>query len=69
MAFTTTDRDALKAALATGSLRVDYPDGGGVTYRNLGEMRELLRMMDDEIDAAAGTPRVKQIRMRTSSGF
>lgn len=69
MAFTTTQRDALKAALATGSLRVEYPDGGGVTYRSLSEMRQLLQMMDDDIAAAAGTPRVKQIRMRTSSGF
>lgn len=54
MAFTQTDIDALKAAIATGAMRVRYADGREVEYRTLAEMREVLRMMTDEVSASAG---------------
>lgn len=42
MAFTSTDLDAIEAAIASGQLRVDYQDRS-VTYRSVGE---LLRARD-----------------------
>jgi len=48
MAFTTSDIDALKAALATGALQVRYADGRQITYRSLAEMRQILQMMQTD---------------------
>jgi len=63
MAFTTNDITALKAAIATGALKVRFADGREVTYRSLSEMREILRLMTAE---ASPTPS----RSRTSvAGF
>lgn len=45
MAFTLADADALKAAIASGALRVRYSDGSEVEYRSLVEMREALSMI------------------------
>lgn len=53
--FTSDDIDALKRAIATGALRVRYPDGSEVTYRSLAEMRETLRMMAADAAPAAGS--------------
>lgn len=50
--FTSDDVDALKRAIATGALRVRYPDGSEVTYRSLAEMRETLRMMAADVSTA-----------------
>jgi hypothetical protein len=53
MAFQQSDIDALKAAMATGTMRARYADGREVQFRSLAEMRETLRMMQAEVDAAA----------------
>jgi len=53
--FTSDDVDALKRAIATGALRVRYPDGSEVTYRSLAEMRETLRMMAADVALASGS--------------
>lgn len=53
MAFTATDIADIKAAIATGSLRVRYADGREVMYRSLKEMREILRMMEGEVAGAS----------------
>ncbi len=53
--FTSDDVDALKRAIATGALRVRYPDGSEVTYRSLAEMRETLRMMAADVSPASGS--------------
>lgn len=53
MAFTQDDVDALKRAMATGALRVRYPDGREVQYRTLSEMKAVLVMAQAE---ASGTP-------------
>lgn len=48
MAFTQTDIDALKAAIATGALEVEFgagPDKRKVRYRNLADMKETLALM------------------------
>lgn len=49
MAFSQSDIDKLKAAIGTGALRVRYADGRDVTFRSLAEMRETLRMMQDDV--------------------
>lgn len=55
MAWTQTDVDRLKEAIATGALEVRYADGRYTKFRTLREMRETLEMIEQE---AAGTPRV-----------
>lgn len=53
MAFTQTDIDTLKAAIASGALSVRYADGREVTYRSLKEMRETLNMMSAEVGGSS----------------
>ena len=53
MAFTATDIADIKAAIATGSLRVRYADGREVLYRSLKEMREILQMMEGEVSGGS----------------
>lgn len=68
VAYTQTQIDTLKAAIAEGALKVRFGDRE-VTYRSLDEMRQTLRMMQDEVGAAAGrTPR-RRIRFMTGKGF
>lgn len=49
MAFTQIQIDALKAALSSGTLKVRMNDRE-VTYRSLQEMRELLAIMEAEVN-------------------
>lgn len=53
MAFSQSDVDELRRAIATGAMRVRYADGREVTYRTLAEMRETLTMMTDEVRGGA----------------
>lgn len=55
MAFTQSDIDALKAAIATGALEVRYADGRYTRFRSLKEMRETLELMERDVRT---TPRV-----------
>lgn len=55
--FTEADAAALRAALATGALKVRYPDGSEVTYRSLTEMREILGMIKSSVSGASDTCR------------
>jgi len=68
MAFTQADIDKLKAAIATGALRVRYADRD-VMYRSLAEMRQTLAMMEEEVAAAAGRTRTRQVRFMTGRGL
>lgn len=70
MAWTQTDIDKLKAALAQGATRVRFSDRE-VTYRDLNEMKETLRMMQSEVDAASGVVRTRprQVRFVTGKGL
>lgn len=56
MAFSQSDVDALKAALSTGALAVEYADGRKVTYRSLNEIERIIARAQDEV-AASGSPR------------
>lgn len=68
MAWTEAQRDALKAAIARGTLTTEY-DGRRVTYRSLNEMKEILRLMEAEIAAATGTAAPRQIRHYSRRGL
>ena len=68
MAFTQTDIDKLRAAIAQGALRVRFADRD-VTYRSLDEMRSILAMMQAAVNAAAGRPRRRAVRFQTSKGL
>jgi NifB/MoaA-like Fe-S oxidoreductase len=71
MAYTEAQRTALKEAIALGATKVRYRDRE-VTYRNLEEMKEILRDMDRELATLAGEERpsrVRQVRFITSKGL
>lgn len=55
MAWTQTDIDTLKAAIATGATLVRFgsgPDSREVRYRSLAEMRDILAQMEAEVNPA-----------------
>ncbi|WP_156680062.1 phage head-tail joining protein [Sphingomonas profundi] len=52
MAFTSNDVEQLRAAIATGAVKVRYADRE-VTYRSLGEMRDILRMIQADMQGDA----------------
>lgn len=53
MAWTQTQIDALRAAIASGKRTVTYGDKS-VTYQSLEEMIALLRLMESEVAASGG---------------
>ncbi len=70
MAYTQTDADALKEAIATGALDVQYADGSRVTYRSLADMRTILGMIEAEVAAASGAPKTfRAFRGSPRSGY
>lgn len=56
MAFTIQQYEALKSAIATGTQTVSYGDKT-VTYRSIAEMKEVLRIMENELFPNRATPR------------
>ena len=56
MAWTTAQRDALAAKIASGELTVRYGDKT-VTYHSLSEMRALLAEMNTELGGSTTYPR------------
>jgi hypothetical protein len=57
MAWTVADLDALKAAYASGTLRVRFSDGKEVTYPTGDDLLRRIRMVAAELAAAsAGRP-------------
>jgi hypothetical protein len=57
MAWTEAELASLKAAVASGVLRVRYdgPPAREITYQSLSEMRELLAEMEGSVSAASGS--------------
>jgi hypothetical protein len=57
--YTQADVDALKSAIVSGVLRVDYsgPPARSVTYQSLDAMRALLAQIVAQTNDAAGTRR------------
>lgn len=60
MPFTQSDIDTLKAAIAAGkgAKTIAFSDQT-VTFHSVTEMRDLLRMMQADVTAAAGTSTVR----------
>lgn len=54
MAWSQSDIDTLKAAIASGVLRVQYADRE-VTYQSTDAMLQALSAMQQEVNTAAGT--------------
>lgn len=52
MAFTTSDLDAINAAIASGELTVKH-NGREVTYRSLGDLMQAKRTIEAELNAAS----------------
>ncbi len=65
MAFTQIDIDRLKTAIGQGTLTVEV-EGKRVTYRSVSEMREILKMMQDEVagSSAAAKNRMSRVAFR-----
>lgn len=68
--WTEDDVTALKTAIASGVLSVEYsgPPARRVTYQSLSEMRKLLAEMRGEVASAAGTRRTFRLA-KTRKGF
>jgi hypothetical protein len=64
------DIDALKAAIASGILQVQYdgPPKRSITYQSLSEMRRLLAEMVGQVAESTGT-RTTYRRVGTKKGF
>lgn len=69
MAYTQQQVTDLKAALASGALRVRFADGRETTFRSLKEMKEIIADAESEIAAGNGTPPIRRSLARYSSGF
>lgn len=68
MAWTQDDADALKTAIGSGAKDVTYSDGSRIVYRTLDEMRQTLKLIENEV-AGSSVTRVKTIRFNTGKGF
>lgn len=68
MAWTQSDVDALKAAIASGAKDCTYSDGSRIVYRSLDEMRQILAMAEVEV-AGSGVARTRIVRIDSRSGF
>ena len=60
MAWTQTDIDLLKAAIAEGrgARTIAFGDQS-ITFHSVAEMREILRMMQADVSSASSTPRTR----------
>lgn len=63
MAFTQSDLDSVKRAIAGSQLEVQYGDKR-VKYRSFEELERAARMIAAEIDAADGVRRNRIVRLR-----
>jgi hypothetical protein len=55
MAFTSSDLDAIKAAIATGELSVRTSDGRQVTYRDLSDLLQAKAAIEAEIASTSAS--------------
>lgn len=70
MAFTSTDLDSIKTAIASGELSVRFADGREVTYRSMADLRSAKAMIEAELGVDGGaTKRIRQVRLYSSKGF
>lgn len=67
MAYSQTDIDTLKAAVASGEKRVRFADRE-VEYRSIEELLKAISVAEAEVSESAGTRR-RHIRISTSKGL
>lgn len=68
MAYTVQQLEALKAAFASGALRVTY-DGRTVEYRSLDDLARAIGTVEAALAAAAGTAPIRQVRLSSRRGL
>lgn len=66
--FTEAEYAALKKAVATGALVVQYEDKR-VEYRSISQMKEILSLMERELKGVSNTDIPRVVRMKTGKGF
>ncbi len=62
MTYTTSQRDALRQAIASGVLRISY-DGKSVEYRSLSDLKAALAEVDQGLARDNGQPQTRQIKI------
>lgn len=55
MAFTQSDVDKIKAAIASGTDQVSYSDGRSIRYRSVADLEKALALATAEVSQTAGT--------------
>lgn len=66
--WTEAEYQALKKAVASGTLIVQYEDKR-IEYQNIDAMLKILARMEKELNVEAGSTVRKQVRLKTSKGF
>lgn len=61
--------EKLKAIRGTGTLTVESPDGGRVTYRSDAELVAAIASIETEIGRAQGRRRLRSFRIHTQKGW
>jgi len=69
MAWTQTNIDVLEKAIATGVLEVQFPDGSRTRYQSTADMLRVRDLMRNSVNSAAGTSRIRQVRLIGSKGL
>jgi hypothetical protein len=69
MAWTSTDLDTVKAAIATATLRVRTSDGRMIEYRSMDELLAAKQEIERELAAASATKTSKVRRVVTRTGW
>ena len=62
MTYTTTQRDTLKQAIASGVLRISY-DGKTVEYRSMTELKAALNEVETALSRDSGDPQTRRIKI------
>ena len=62
MTYTITQRDALRAAIASGVLRLSY-DGKTVEYRSLSDLKAALAEVEQGLAKDSGQPQTRRIKI------
>lgn len=65
MAFTQSDLDSVKKAIARSELEVQYGDKR-VRYRSFEDLERAARMIASELDVASGVRRNRLVRLRSA---
>jgi hypothetical protein len=61
MAYTSTELQELRSAMASGVLKTRFSDGREITFRTLAEMQEQERVMAAEVESGSQLRPVRRI--------